>query len=90
MREEVFNEEMAKDSIERKFTRGLYFGCGVLVVFATDTLQETKQRYSSLINQCVFTLDLYCKYRYPMNPMKYDRRCKNACSVECVCLNQSI
>ena len=84
MREEVFNEEMAKDSIERKFTRGVYFGCGVLVAFATDFRADTLNRnihQLSPINHCISTLDLYCKYRYPMNPMKYDRRCKNACSV---------
>jgi hypothetical protein len=32
VKEDVFNEDIANDSIERKLTRGLYVECGVLVV----------------------------------------------------------
>jgi hypothetical protein len=44
--EDVFNEEIANDSIERKLTRGLYVECGVLVVvvvtdnFCLEELQK--------------------------------------------------
>ncbi len=38
--EDVFNEDIANDSIERKFTRGVYVGCGVLVTnFLGEALQ---------------------------------------------------
>jgi hypothetical protein len=40
VREDVFNEDIANDSIERKLTRGVYVGCGVLVVIAINFLEE--------------------------------------------------
>jgi hypothetical protein len=43
VREDVFNEDIANDSIERKLTRGVYVGYGVLVVIATNFLEEVLQ-----------------------------------------------
>jgi hypothetical protein len=40
VRDDVFNEDIANDSIERKLTRGVY---GVLVVIATNFLEEVLQ-----------------------------------------------
>lgn len=43
VKEDVFNEDIANDSIERKLTRGLYVGCGVLVVISTNFCGEELQ-----------------------------------------------
>ncbi len=40
VKEDVFKDDTANDSIERKFTRGLYVGCGVLVVTSINLRDE--------------------------------------------------
>jgi len=64
VKEDVFNEDIANDSIEWKLTRGLYVGCGVLVVISTnfcgEELQNKKKHISLIVCLLSFCLLWTC------------------------------
>ena len=45
MREDVFSEDIANDSMERKLTRGVYVGCGVLALNFRDATLKLKRKH---------------------------------------------